>query len=316
MPPTYVPVFYDQTQYYPGYATPTYYPQDFSGGRRFGPGYYNMGPSAAYISRVTGRNQADINQTITQNSTNITRIHNVVPPSGVIDRHAYLRQIIPPALAQGQRLPPPRLAPNAKVARVNLNRPNFVPAPKNVPRITATIPRVQPAARQPGRGLPGTALPTKATMPLTPQMTQQIQKLPPKQQFVPGKSQPFTPAAATQPGPGQPATPAKPGQAIVARPDLDRCSLGTQTKPGTGSTRAAQTNRGRSNQAPRPNRARCNPVARQPVRSNRENSTRVSGLGRQPPRLLQRPRSPASPPASPKRNPRHRLRTGPRHHLR
>ena len=39
-------------------------------------------------------------------------------------------------------------------------------------------------------------------MPLTPQMTQQIQKLPPKQQFVPGKAQPFTPDA-TQPGPGR-----------------------------------------------------------------------------------------------------------------
>ncbi len=104
----------------------------------------------------------------------------MVPPRGVIDRHGYIRQIIPPALAQGQRLPPPRLAPNAKVAQVNLNRPNFVPAPKNVPRLTATIPRVQPVALQPGRGLPGTALPTKATMPLTPQMTQQIQKLPPQ----------------------------------------------------------------------------------------------------------------------------------------
>ena len=66
MPPTYVPVFYPQTVYYPAYATPTYYPQAFFGGRRFGPGYYNMGPSGPYLSRVTGRNQADINQYITQ----------------------------------------------------------------------------------------------------------------------------------------------------------------------------------------------------------------------------------------------------------
>ena len=134
----------------------------------------------------------------------------MVPPRGVIDRHGYIRQIIPPALAQGQRLPPPRLAPNVKLAQVNLNRPNFVPPPKNVPRITATIPRVQPAALQPGRGLPGTALPAKATMPLTPQMTQQIQKLPPQQRFEPAKAQPFKPAAATQPratGAGQPGSP-------------------------------------------------------------------------------------------------------------
>ena len=114
VPPTYVPVFYSQTVYYPAYATPTYYPPAFFGGRRFGAGYYNMGPSATYISRVTNINRTVINQTIIKNSTNITRIHNVVPPRGVIDRHAYIRQIIPPALAQGQRLPPPRLAPNAK----------------------------------------------------------------------------------------------------------------------------------------------------------------------------------------------------------
>src|SRR5665811_239101 len=93
-------VFYPQTVYYPAYATPTYYPPAYFGGRRFGAGYYNMGPSAAYLSRVSGRNQTIINQTIIQNSTNIARIHNVVPPRGVIVRHAYIRQIITPALAQ------------------------------------------------------------------------------------------------------------------------------------------------------------------------------------------------------------------------
>ena len=149
VPPMYVPVFFSRTVFITSYATPTYYPSAFFGGRRFGAGYYNMGPSATYISRVTNINRTVINQTIINNSTNLTRIHNVVPPRGVIDRHAYIRQIIPPALAQGQRLPPPRLAPNAKMAQVNLNRPNFVPAPKNVPRLTATIPRLQPAARLP-----------------------------------------------------------------------------------------------------------------------------------------------------------------------
>ena len=44
MPPTYVPVFYPQTEYIQAYATPTYYPPAFFGGRRFGAGYYNMGP--------------------------------------------------------------------------------------------------------------------------------------------------------------------------------------------------------------------------------------------------------------------------------
>ncbi len=235
VPPTYVPVFYSRTVFIPAYATPTYYPPAFFGGRRFGAGYYNMGPSATYISRVTNINQTVINQTIIQNSTNLTRIHNVVPPRGVIDRHGYIRQIIPPALAQGQRLPPPRLAPNAKVAQVNLNRPNFVPPPKNVPRLTANIPRVQPGAVPPGRGLAGTALPAGATMPLTPHMTQQIQKLPPQQRFEPAKAQPFKPAAA-QPGPGQPGTPPKAGQ------------VGAPAKPvqGQPARSAGQTSRGKA----------------------------------------------------------------------
>ena len=178
MPPTYVPVFYPQNRVLSGLCHPDLLPVCDFGGRRFGPGYYNMGPTGPYLSRVTGRNQAEINQYITRNSTNITRIHSVMPPRRVLDNHAYIRQIVPPALAQGQRLPPPGLAPNAKVARVNLNRPNFVPPPKNVPKITATIPRVQPVALQSGQGLPGTALPPKATMPLTPQMTQQIKAAP------------------------------------------------------------------------------------------------------------------------------------------
>ena len=157
----------------------------------------------------------------------------MVPPSGVIDRHAYLRQIMPPALAQGQRLPPPRLAPNAKVAQVNLNRPNFMPAPRNVPKITAAIPRVQPAALQPGHGLPGTALPSKATMPLTPQMTQQIQKLPAHQRFVPAAGRPFTPGAAPQPGQVQPGAQPKPGQVQPGAPaQPGQFQPGAQTKPG------------------------------------------------------------------------------------
>src|SRR4030042_5081869 len=134
----------------------------------------------------------------------ITRLRNVVPPSGVIARQGYIKQIIPPALAQGQALPPSRPFKDSRMARANLNKPNLVPAPTNVPKLTATIPRVQPAGLAPGGGLPGTALPAKATMPLTPQMTQQIQKLPPQQRFTPAKAQPFKPMAVTAPGPGQP----------------------------------------------------------------------------------------------------------------
>jgi len=249
MPPTYVPVFYSQTQYYPAYATPTYYPAASFGGRRSGAGYYNMGPSAAYISRVTGRNQADINQTITRNSNNFTRIHNVVPPSGVIDRHAYLRQIIPPALAQGQRLPPPRLAPNAKLAQVNLNRPNFVPAPRMYPDHRHYSPGPGRGATA-GAGSAGHGVAHQGHHAPDPPDDQQIQSLPPPRHGVP--------ATAPQPGP----RPAQPGQAQPG-----------QVHPGV---------------APKPGQvgAPTKPVQGNPaVRSNRENFTRVAVLGPQPPRL-------------------------------
>ena len=237
VPPTYVPVFYNQTVFITRYATPAYYPPNFAGVRRFGGGAYNMGPSVGYISRVTRINQTIINQNIHNNSIYINRIHNVMPPERVMRRDGYINKIMPPALVHGQPLPPPHPVNNIKMAQANLNRPNFLPSPRGVPQINANIPRVQPVAVTPGRGLAGTALPAKATMPLSPHMTQQIHQLPPKQQFFPGTSQPFKPAAATPPGPlpGQPGNPAKPGpgQSVVpGQPGQVLRQPGVQTKPG------------------------------------------------------------------------------------
>ena len=84
VPPTYVPVFYDQTVFISRYVTPAYYPPNFAGVRRFGSGAYNMGPSVGYLSRVTRINQTVINQNIHNNSIHINRIHNVMPPERVI----------------------------------------------------------------------------------------------------------------------------------------------------------------------------------------------------------------------------------------
>ncbi len=135
-----------------------------------------------------------------------------MPPSGVIDRHGYLKQIIPPALIQGRRLPAPNPVKNFKMAQANLNKPNLVPAPRNVPKVTATIPRVQPGAVQTGRGRAVTALPAKATMPLTPKMSEQIQKLPPPRRVEPGKAtQPGAASVPRQPGQVQPGAQTKPG---------------------------------------------------------------------------------------------------------
>lgn len=163
-------------------------------------------------------------------------------------RDGYINKIMPPALVHGQPLPAPHSINNIRMAQANLNRPNFLPPPRGVPQINAKIPRVQPMAVTPGRGLAGTALPAKATMPLSPQMTQQIHQLPPKQQFIPGTSQPFKPAATSpRPLPGQPGNPARPGpgQGVVpGQPGQAHRQPAVQTKPGQFQP-GAQTNPGR-----------------------------------------------------------------------
>ncbi len=229
VPPAYVPVFYPQTVIVQRYFTPSYYPPAFYGRRV---GAYSWGPPVGYISRVTRINQTVINRTITSNSVHITNIRNVVPPRAVMDRHRYLNQIVPPALAQGRGLPPPRPVQDIRQARVNLNRPNLLGPPRNVPRVTAQIPRVQPAAVRSGQGIPGTALPARATMQLTPQMQQQIQKLPAHQRIVPAKPLPIKPAMATQPGPAPRGVQTRPGQVQPGAPaQPGRFQPGTPTRP-------------------------------------------------------------------------------------
>jgi hypothetical protein len=254
VPPAYVPVFYPQTIIVQRYFTPAYYPPAFYGIRRFGYAAYNWGPPVGYISRVTNINQTIINRTIYNNSVNITRIHNVVAPRAVLNRYGYIRQIVPPALAQGRRLPAPRPVENFRMAQANLYKPNILPPPRQVPAIRAQIPRVQPAALAPGHGIPGTALPARATMRLTPQMTRQIEQLPPGQRFVPAKAQPFKPTAATRPGLGQfqpgvqtrpgvpPAGRFQPGEFHpgAARPGTTPASPRVTTVPGAAPVQSQQ----------------------------------------------------------------------------
>ncbi|HEY9074552.1 MAG TPA: DUF6600 domain-containing protein, partial [Desulfobaccales bacterium] len=213
-PPSYVPTFFPQTQYVPNYYTPNYYPQSYFG-RGFR-GAYSYGPPVRYVSRVTNINTTIINRRISYNSTHLTGIHNIRPPQNVLTRNAGIRQITPPALVAGRQLPRSQRLTNVNTARANMGKPNLVNAPKNVPPLKAQIPKAPPLATQPVRtGVPGAGLPTKATMKLTPQQQQQIQKLPPQQQIHPVKP-PLAGKPVVQPGaPGHPgAVPpgVKPGQ--------------------------------------------------------------------------------------------------------
>jgi hypothetical protein len=218
-PPAFVPTFFPATLIVPTYMTPGYYPAAYLGGAVIGA--YAWGPPTRYISRVTRINQTVINNTIINNSTHINRIHNVLPPRQVLDRHPHLRNITPPALMQGHRLPPSRPVTNVRLAQANLGKPNIVRLPRNVPPIKADIPRVKPVSTQPGRGIPGAGLPSRATQRLTPQMEQQIKQLPANRRITPVRPAPIKPALTQErarpgvtgkPGEMRPGATGRPGQ--------------------------------------------------------------------------------------------------------
>jgi hypothetical protein len=215
-PPTYIPTFFPRTVIVANYYTPTYYPRHF-----FGRGFtaYSWGPPVPYIARVTGMNQAIIVNRI--NAVNIARFHNVAPPPALINRHGYIRDIVPPALVHGGPLPPPQRVTDIRMAQANINKPNMIMAPKQVPPITAAIPKAQPLPPQAGRGMVGAGLPSRAIQPLTPQMHQQIQNLPPQQRITPAAppARPMAqPGAPTAPGAVRPGQPPAPGVAPPGGP--------------------------------------------------------------------------------------------------
>jgi hypothetical protein len=239
VPPTYVQVFYPQTVFVRSYYTPAYYPRAYFGGHRPAFAAYNWGPPVHYVSRVTNINQTIINRTINYNSVNITRIHNVVAPAAVFNRHRYIRQIVPPALAQGRPLPRPNRVENYRMAQANLYKPNVLPPLRQVPPMRAQLPKLQRIGVTPSQGIPGTALPPRATMLLTPQMEQQIQSLPQNRRFIPAGVRSTPSAAATGPTQRQPLEPNKPDSRIQTQP-----RPGIQTQPRREEFRSAPTGPG------------------------------------------------------------------------
>jgi hypothetical protein len=213
-PPTYVPTFFYRTMVVSNYYTPTYYPTAYIGRRIIA---YNWGPPIPYIARVSRIHQREINRTMLRNTMNITRIHNVMAPRAVVNRHAHLRKIYPPALVEGRRLPAARRARNMRLAQANLTRPNIVPLPTRMPRVTARIPRAERPA-QPVRGVVGVNLPRRAMQPVTPRMDQEIRRVPTHRQIVPTRPV-ARPAPPSRPGvPPTPAPPGRPARPGVAPP--------------------------------------------------------------------------------------------------
>ena len=225
VPPAYVPVFFGQTVFCPGYYAPSYYPPGY-----FAHGFvgaYSYGPPVGFISRHSNINTTVFNRTVNYNTANLTRFHNVMAPPGVLSGNPAIRNIQPQALTEGRPLPPAQRLTNINLARANLNKPNILAAPANVRPLTARIPKASPMAAQPVKtGIPGTALPAKSMMKLTPTQQAAIGKVPAAQQIHPVtpplrstvSGKPAAPAGTFKaPGPAvTPTTPggAKPGGAV------------------------------------------------------------------------------------------------------
>ena len=276
-PPSYVPVIYGRTVIVNNYVVPNYYP---AGYLARGSCAYAWGPPVKYVSRVTRINQALINNHIRRMS--LTRIHHGLPGDAVLSRRPFLRQIVPGHLVAGKPLPRVQTVPNVGLSMANLARPNVVPALKEVPRLTASIPKAQAVRPEPGRGIPGAALPPRAVQPLTPGMTEQINKLPAHRRIVdlpghqPGaagpngqvapagkpaspRGKPEAPAPAARPG-APPTPPLVQGAAPEPKPVPPRVATG---EPGKAKAELSQEQRERQ---PRRQEMQPRPQEQQPQR--------------------------------------------------
>jgi len=210
-PPAYVPVLFPRTVFLTNYVVNPFYPRAF----------FAFGPPIPYVARVTNIKVVNINNFV--NTVNVTRIHNVVAPTSVINRHPAIRHITPEALVHGRPLP--RVQPAAGVSASQVARPNVAPIPRDVPRLTRPIPKAAPPPARPHERMAGSGLPSGATHQVTPKMRQEIQKAPPPaarmgpgpREMKPGAPPAVPPAGppAVKPGPPPAVPPAmKPGPPV------------------------------------------------------------------------------------------------------
>jgi hypothetical protein len=218
-----VPYYYTRTVIVNNYFSPTYYPAGYIATG----GYYNWGPPIPYVARVTRIRQATINNYMRQ--VNIYQRRNVVPAPGVLARHAYFRDVLPPAMLHQQPLPRGARIQAAHVARANLVRPNLVNASlmKNPPRFSATIPKAQVESGPWHRGVPGAALPASAVIRPNRQMEQHIRRIPSGQRF-----EPISPSARHWNVPQAPAAAAVQPKAAPGHRGPEVTSVPGPTTPG------------------------------------------------------------------------------------
>lgn len=199
-PPVFVPVFFHRTVFLTNFVVNPFFPNAF----------FAFGPPFPFAARVSGISPVALTTFV--QSVNLMQINNAVPAVTILNQNVVIRQIVPTALVQGQPLPAPQPVQNVTLAQANLVGPHVAPLPKGVVPLGAQIPWAAKGTPPPGKGIAAMGLPGKAIHPLTPQMGQEIKKLPPSRGIVP--TQPAAPPSAQvvkPPGPApQPAAPPQP----------------------------------------------------------------------------------------------------------
>lgn len=128
-------------------------------------GCFAFGPPFPFIARVANINVIVINRFAQE--VRFDHLKNVVPPKVVLDRHPFLRKVVPDPVLKGERF---AITPvkDPKLAESHLLRPDAVPLPAGIPKTSTEIPkaialpyrtRVGPQALA---GVKGMSLPEKA----------------------------------------------------------------------------------------------------------------------------------------------------------
>src|SRR5512135_2352204 len=115
-PVDYLPTLYPQTVLLTDFFAPAFAPR----------AYYSFGPPFASVAQVTNVNVVQINNFV--KNVNIVNVQNAVPPQAVVQRHPFVRQVVPAPVLQGQQFGVKR----ASVGLTQASRPNVLPPPRNI----------------------------------------------------------------------------------------------------------------------------------------------------------------------------------------
>jgi hypothetical protein len=149
-------------------------------------GFFFFGPPFPYVARVCRIDTGRLHDFVDR--VNIGHIRNGVPSREILERHPFLRDAVPDAVREGKRFEVHWV--DFRQAERNLNRPDAVSRPRDIPRLKAEIPKALVVPRretgpEAWKGMKGMELPSGAQGKVTPQMEERMRR-PEKGALLPG----------------------------------------------------------------------------------------------------------------------------------